>query len=272
MTVDCHTHLLPERLAQAVRGFFARHLDLVTWAYPSDHDEVCARLAAEGIEEAWSLPYAHKPGVAESLNESMAEIVATQADGPVRIIGGATTHPGEDDPATVVRRAVEDLGARVLKLHCSVGDFAPDDPRLDPVWAYTSSIALPTVVHAGHAISGHTHADELTPIATTAQRWPDARIIIAHCGHQAAGAALDLVAGHREVYADLTPVVADPVVVDPGAVAAVGHKVLFGSDAPNTFLTVTESLDWVHAMKLGPEIFAAVTGGNARRLQAQILT
>ncbi|MDQ6796620.1 MAG: amidohydrolase family protein, partial [Actinomycetota bacterium] len=151
-------------------------------------------------------------------NQATATIAAAQADGPVRIVSGATTHHGDDDPLDAVRRAVEDRGARVLKLHCSVGDYTPDDPRLDPVWAYTSSIALPTVVHAGHAISGHTDPDELAHIATVADRWPQARIIIAHCGHAAAATALDLVARHPQLYADLTPVVFDSVAAPPGAV------------------------------------------------------
>lgn len=270
MIVDSHIHLLPERLGTAVRRFFADRLGYESWAYPADHHAVCALLADEGVEEAWTLPYAHKPEVSSGLNQATATIAANQADGPVRIVSGATTHPGDDDPVDAVRRAVEDLGARVLKLHCSVGDYSPDDPRLDPVWAYTSEIALPTVVHAGHAISGHTDADEFAPIATVADRWPQARIIIAHCGHAAAATALDLVARHREVYVDLTPVVSDPVLTPPGAVPAVADKVLFGSDAPNTFVTVTESLAWVTGMGLDPSVHAAVTGGNALRLQAEI--
>ncbi|MDQ6840317.1 MAG: amidohydrolase family protein [Actinomycetota bacterium] len=270
MTVDSHIHLLPERLGVAVRRFFADRLGYQSWAYPVDHDVVCARLAVEGVEEAWNLPYAHKPGIADELNAATAAISAAQADGPVRVVAGATVHPGDDDPLVIVRRAVEDLGARVLKLHCSVGDYDPDDPRLDPVWAYTASIALPTVVHAGHAISGHTGADELVPIATVARRWPQTRIIIAHCGHRAATTALDLVYRHRELYADLTPVVSEPVLAPPEKVATVGDKVLFGSDAPNSFLTVTESLAWVDAMGLEPDVLTAVTGGNARRLQAEI--
>lgn len=272
MTVDSHIHLLPERLGAAVRRFFADRLGHESWAYPADHDVVCARLAAEGVKEAWTLPYARRPGGSDALNSATASIAAEQADGPVRIVAGATTHPGEHDPADTVRRAVEGLGARVLKLHCSVGDFRPDDPRLDPVWAYTSSIALPTVIHAGHAIAGHTDADELAPIATVARRWPQARIIIAHCGHRATATALDLVARHPGLHVDLTPVVHEPVLAPPGAVAAVGDRVLFGSDAPNTFVTVTDSLAWVSTMGLDAAVLAAVTGGNARRLQDEIRT
>ena len=154
--VDAHVHLLPPRLQAAIRGFFhARGFPGDGFAYPADPAEACDRLAAEGIGEVWSLPYARRPGSAAGLNTAMARFAAAHAEGAaVRVIGGCTVHPADGDPASLVRTAVEDLGLRVLKLHCSVGDFAPDDRRLDPVWEYVSAVALPVVLHAGHAPDG----------------------------------------------------------------------------------------------------------------------
>ena len=212
MSVDAHVHLLPPRLQAAIRGFFDGYgIDSGQFAYPTDHGEVCGRLAAEGVTEVWSLPYARRPGSAAELNKSMARLAAGQRGGPVRVIGGCTVHPGDDDPVILLRTAVEDLGLRVLKLHCSVGDFTPDDPRLDPVWAYAAEVALPVVLHAGHASDGHTDEGELRPVAAVARRHPGARVIIAHCGHTASAAALRLVARHENVFADLTPVIHRPV-------------------------------------------------------------
>jgi predicted TIM-barrel fold metal-dependent hydrolase len=252
--VDAHVHLLPPRLQAAIRGFFDRHgIDSGRFAYPADHGEVCDRLAAEGISEVWSLPYARRPGSAADLNESMAGLAAARRGGPVRVIGGCTVHPGDDQPVTLLRSAVEELGLRVLKLHCSVGDFSPDDPRLDPVWAYAAEIALPVVLHAGHA-------------AEVARRHPGARVIIAHCGHPASEAALRLVAEHEHVYADLTPVIHHAVRPPAAQLTALAGKLLFGSDAPNTGLTVTRLLDGLDGPGLPAEAWAALTGGTARRL------
>ena len=192
--------------------FYARGFPGDGFAYPADPAEACDRLAAEGITEAWSLPYARRPGSAADLNQAMARFAAAHADGAgVKVIGGCTVHPADGQPARLVRTAVEDLGLRVLKLHCSVGDFRPDDRRLDPVWEYVSAVALPVVLHAGHAPDGHTEAAELAPVATVARRHPEARIIIAHCGHAASDVALRLVAEHPGVHADLTPVLHQPV-------------------------------------------------------------
>jgi predicted TIM-barrel fold metal-dependent hydrolase len=269
--VDAHVHLLPARLQAAIRGFFdSQGIDSGRFSYPADHGEVCDRLAAEGVSEVWSLPYARRPGSAEDLNKAMAGLAAARRGGPVRVVGGCTVHPGDDQPLTVLRSAVEDMGLRVLKLHCSVGDFSPDDPRLDPVWAYAAEVALPVVLHAGHAADGQTSGAELEPVAAVARRHPGARVIIAHCGYPASEAALRLVTGHENVYADLTPVLHQPVQPAAARLTALAGKVLFGSDAPNTGLTVTQLLDGLAGPDLPGEAWAALTGGAARRLISDV--
>jgi predicted TIM-barrel fold metal-dependent hydrolase len=50
----------------------------------------------------------------------------------------------------------------------------------------------------------------------------------------------------------------------------VADRLLFGSDAPNTSFTVAEALAGLDRLGLGPEQRAAVTGGTARRLLADI--
>jgi uncharacterized protein len=269
--VDAHVHLLPPRLQAAIRVFFDSHgVDSGRFAYPADHGEVCERLAAEGVSEVWSLPYARRPGSAADLNQAMASLAAARRGGPVRVVGGCTVHPCDDQPLTVLRNAVEDMGLRVLKLHCSVGDFSPDDPRLDPVWGYAAEVALPVVLHAGHAADGQTDGAELEPVAAVARRHPGARVIIAHCGYPASEAALRLVAGHENVYADLTPVIYQPVQPAAARLTALAGKVLFGSDAPNTGLTVTQLLDGLPGAELPPAAWAALTGGTARRLVGEV--
>ena len=286
--VDAHVHLLPPRLQAAIRDFFyARGFPGDGFAYPADPAEAGERLAAEGISEAWSLPYARRPGSAAELNRAMAQLAAAHSNGALRVVGGCTVHPADDHPARLVRTAVEDLGLRVLKLHCSVGDFTPDDRRLDPVWEYVSAVALPVVLHAGHAPDGNTEAAELAPVAAVARRHPEARIIIAHCGHAASDVALRLVAEHRWVHADLTPVLHEPVRPAPARLAALAGKLLFGSDAPNTGLTVSDLLAGLAGLAgpagladadgdvgrdggLPEEARAAITGGTARRLLSEV--
>ena len=81
--VDSHVHLLPGRLGEKVRAFFdAGVSSTFTLAYPNNHPVVIDTLAREGVDAIWTLPYAHKPGVAEGLNSASAETVAASAGVP----------------------------------------------------------------------------------------------------------------------------------------------------------------------------------------------
>lgn len=271
MLVDAHTHLLPPRLMAAVRAFFASR-GATSWAYPPGQAETVAMLAAEGVDELWSLPYAHKPGAALAMNEASAATVAQFAAGPVTVVGGATVHPGDEDPVAVVTDAVDRLGLRVLKLHCSVGRFDLEDDRLAPVLHFAAERRLPVVVHLGRAESGRTEDAELPELDRVAGAHPDTRLVLAHCGHHAGPAALDLLDRHPSLHADLTPVVSEPAVLDADHVAALAGKLLFGSDAPNARRTVTEDLAEVRSYGLDAAAEAAILGGNARRLIADVLT
>jgi hypothetical protein len=267
--VDSHVHLLPSPLADKVRAFFEAHIsrELV---YPIEHRAVLDALARAGVVEVWSLPYSHNREIAAGLNAASAETVQALAAHPVRVIGGATIHPEDEAPERLLREAFEHHRLRVLKLHCSVGKFDADDQRLDPTWAFVTAHRIPVVVHLGHATSGHTRGEELLPVARVAERFPEARVIIAHCGHPAMDQALDLVERHAQVYADLTPVVADPVRPAAERIVRVAHKLLFGSDAPNVAIPVEQSIAALRALALGPEVENDLFGGTARRLVAAV--
>ena len=262
MLVDAHVHLLPERLAAKIRRFFEarRSPPLI---YPYEPQAARAALVAAGVGRCWSLPYAHKGGVAAGLNHWMAE---TWGRDPF-VVPGATVHP-DDDVGAVVREAAGVLGLRVFKIHCSVGAFAPDDPRLDPLWALASARACPVVVHGGSAPEGTTSEDEVAAIGRAAARFPDARIIVAHFGAPAAGRVAELVRQTRAVYADLTPMVGTPVEPGRSLLAGIERRVLFGSDTPNVGVTIESSIARVRGLHLSQDDEGAILGGTAEALLA----
>lgn len=268
--VDAHVHLLPGKLAEKVRAFFLEHIE-ATLAFPLDHVTILAMLARSGINTVWSLPYAHKAGVAAGLNASSAEIAGRFAGNPVTVVGGATVHPQDSDPLAIVREAREVHGLKVLKLHCSVGNFQVDDLGLDGVWQFVSERRMPVVIHLGHAVSGRTTTEELAPLEQVAVRFPEARLIIAHCGHRAGPQALDLIEKYPNLFADLTPVVTEPVALPAARVNRLAARLLFGSDAPNTALSIEQCLAHIRGFGLEPAAEAAILGGTARRLLSEVI-
>jgi predicted TIM-barrel fold metal-dependent hydrolase len=258
--VDSHVHLLPERLAAAIRKFFVER-GAPRLLYPYAPGAAREALAAAGVGRCWSLPYAHRGGVAASLNRWMAETFA----GDTFVVPGATVHP-DDDVARVVAEAHVTLGLRVFKIHCSVGRFSADDRRLDPLWRRASETGSPVVVHPGSAHDGTATVGEVDAVAAAASRWPDARIIVAHFGSPATVRTLDLLSRTRAVHADLVPVVADPVSLPRSAITGLERRILFGSDTPTVAVSIEDSIASVRAWGLSPEDEDAVLGGNADRL------
>lgn len=269
--VDSHVHLLPGRLGEKVRAFFDAGIGTGTpLAYPNDHDYVVQSLHREGVDILWTLPYAHKPGISEGLNEAAMHTVQQFADSPVSIVGGLTVHPADNDPVSIVQHAVDELGLRVLKLHCSVGSFSIDDSRLRSVFSFANERRLPVVVHLGHNVNGRTEAQELPAIAVTADLYPHMPMILAHCGHHSAPAALQLMHQHPTLHADLTPVVHEFPDVDSENLEFLSNRILFGTDTPNTAISVTDCLNWVTAMNLSPAALSSILGANALALIANV--
>ncbi len=259
--VDAHTHLFPERLAAAIRAFFVQYLSPDAFHYPHAWREARGVLQAAGLSRCWSLPYVRQPKGAPALNRWMAETFADDAF----VEPGATVHPG-DDVRAVVEEAVKMLGLRLFKLHCSVGNFALTDQRLDPLWRRLSEAGMPVVVHLGRSVAGNTEGSELADLEAMARRWPSAKIILAHCAAPAVEEALALLRRYPNLHADLTPVVFHLAPLQPGSLAGLEDRILFGSDMPNVVVKVEDALQAIRALGLSAEHEAQVLGGNAERL------
>ena len=271
--VDSHVHLLPGRLGEKVRAFFDLGIgSRMQLAYPNDHEFVVDSLHREGVDAFWTLPYAHKPGVARGLNEASAATARQFAEAPIQIVPGLAVHPGDDDALSIVQDGVDSLALRVLKLHCSVGSFTIDDPKLKQVFAFANERRLPVIVHLGHNVNGRTEAEELPSIAKVSDDFPDLPMILAHCGHHSAPTALQLMREHPSLYADLTPVVSEFPEVDVESLEQLSDRILFGTDAPNTALSVTDCLRWLTEMNLSQNALTSIIGENASRLTSQVRT
>ena len=254
---------MPDRLALAIRRYFDDHMGWGLLAYPGVLKDDVVRAEREAdVARFWALPYAHKAGVAGELNEWMAAEVAPLAGA----VAAATFHPGDAELPALVTRAFDGLGLRVAKLHCSVGGFAPDDARLEPLWDAAEARGIPVVVHAGHHANGRTDADELAPIDRVATAHPRLRLVIAHAGQPAVDAALDLLDRHPALLADLTsaPEWRYPLPIE--RLEAHADRLLFGSDCPNTTFTIGASLEGIRRLGLGAAALRAILGENALRL------
>ena len=257
--IDAHVHGFPERLALAVRNKLNR--DGVLTAGPL-LAEVAASVTAQGFDAAWLLPYAHRAGVAESVNEWSA---AAGRAHPC-LVAGATFHPADPDLARLVERALVELELKVVKLHCSVGSFSPSTPQLEPLWRMAAARAVPVVIHAGQHAPGATAAHDLDDLEPVLRAHPDLPLVLAHTGHPNTARALELMDRYPSLYADLTPVWDQPVQVSATELTALPGRFLFGSDAPNNPVPAGTQAERFTTLGLDPHILAQVLGGAAAAL------
>lgn len=257
--VDAHVHGFPDKLAERVRAALNSSGLLSGGVLIGD---VSRRIEEAGFDAAWLLPYAHKAGVAADVNEWSAAEVTRYAN----LVPGATFHPDDPDIERLVRRALVELKLRVVKLHCSVGNFSVDDARLEPLWRIAADQGVPVTVHAGRESPGIAAAHEVERLAGVLAAHPSLKFVLAHSGLPELESTVSLMRRYSNLYGDLTPVWQQPVPVTPTLLEEFQGRFLFGSDAPNCPTPAEELASRFEEMPLAEEVRAFVMGGTADRL------
>ena len=268
--IDVHVHLHPPRLARAIEHHFADRHGWVA-AHSFEPAAVAATLAEHGVERFCVFSYAHRPGIARSLN---AWLAATAKTLPGAVALG-TVHPDDPDLPAVVPEAVDDLGLVGIKLHCSVQRVTADDRRLDPLYERLEAEGRPLVIHAGTM----PYRDEWTGVArfeAVMKRFPALRACVAHLGCFEAERFLALTAEYPSLYVDTAMALAPAAarwVGDPGPIPTAlllrhQDRIIHGSDFPIIPYPYEEEYRWAAGRALPAEVRAKIFGGNARRFLA----
>jgi predicted TIM-barrel fold metal-dependent hydrolase len=264
--VDAHVHILPDEILQAIQDWFVRE---VSWTLPDVTTAEIAMNIDAHLDGAVIFPYAHRPGVAQEMNQT----VAHWQDRLAHTVGLATVHAGDDDPAAVIQDGL-DSGLHGIKLHCPVQGFSPNDPRLDPVYKLAVSRDLPTIIHA----SSHPfyRESEIVGPESTAEvlaRFPDLRLCIPHLGLFETHAFLDLADEYETLVFDTAVAVGEPVHDLIGTrddefpadrIRTYADRIMFGSDYP----TFPVSVDYSDVVDTTARLFQqnqeAIFSENAR--------
>lgn len=266
--VDVHTHFMAPQVMAKVWAYFDAAGPLLGRPWPityrwSDEERV-AHLRSMGVKAFSALSYAHRPGVAGFMNDWTLAF-ADRTPGALR---SATFYP-EPEAATYVPQLVAD-GVDVFKVHVQVGDFAPDDPLLEPVWAALADSGTPIVLHAG---SGPAPGDHTGPagVADVLSRHPDLALVIAHLGMPEIDEFLDLAERYPNVRLDTTMVFVDfwglPVPAAlPTRLAQLQDRILFGTDFPNIPYAYAHQVEVLLRLDLGDDWMRSVLWHNGARL------
>jgi predicted TIM-barrel fold metal-dependent hydrolase len=268
---DAHTHFLPPRVMAKVREQFDTAGPLIGRPWPLRYrepdDELVETLRGFGVRRFSALPYAHRPGMAEWLNDWAAGF----SDRVPECLRSATFYP-EPGAADYVRTRL-DAGAEIFKVHVQVGGFDVRNPLLTETWGVLEDAGTPVVVHAGSGPVGTPYTGP-GPVAELLAEFPRLALVVAHLGAPEYAEFLALAERYERVLVDTTMVFTS-FFDDLGAayprellprLRDLQPKILLGSDFPNIPYPYGEQLDGLASLDLGDDWLRAVCWENGVRL------
>jgi predicted TIM-barrel fold metal-dependent hydrolase len=266
--VDVHTHFMAPPIMAKVWAYFDAAGPMLGREWPITYrgtdEERVEQLRAMGVRKFSALSYAHKPGIAGFMNDWTLAF----ADRTPDALRCATFYP-EPDAATYVPQLLAD-GVELFKVHVQVGNFAPNDPLLEPVWGALAESGTPIVLHAG---SGPAPGAYTGPagVADVLSRHPDLALVIAHLGMPEFADFLDLADRHEHVRLDTTMAFVDfwdapvPDGIEP-RLLALQDKILFGTDFPNIPYPYEHQIEVLQRLDLGDDWMRSVLWHNGAEL------
>jgi uncharacterized protein len=231
VTVDAHMHvgefpLFNVRLdAEGLAGIFSKHqIDAGMVFHP---DNAMVRQVVEQVEPAYGFYWANpkRPGFVEE--------AATFLDHP-KFLG--------------------------VKMHPLMDGYHPNDPAVHPLIRLLVERDIPVLIHCGHPIFTLPWS-----IEELIANFPEAKVILGHMGHGNIiyiNACIDIADRHPNVYLETSGMPEHAKIA--AAVDRVGHRVLYGSDAP--FHDPSVEMLKVKVSGLDDSGVQAVLHDNAERL------
>lgn len=198
------------------------------------------------------------------------EVAATVAQAPDRLIGVGSVDISKPMAAMrEVRRCVQELGFKAIRILPWLWEVPPTDRRFYPVYAACCEMNVPFCTQIGH--TGPLMPSEVgRPIYLdqVAIDFPELTIVGGHIGYPWTDEAIAVATKHERVYIDTSAYTAQRY---PAALVEYmkGHgrtKVLFGSNYP--MIMPAKALEHLDTLGLAAEARALFLAGNARRVYA----
>lgn len=267
--IDVHVHFMEPSILAKVWAYFDSAGPKLGRPWPiwyriSDEERV-ATLRGLGVRGFSALSYAHRPGVAGFMNDWNREFAARHPQS----LYSATFYPEPEAGQYVAGLITDDV--EVFKAHMQVGEFAADDPLLDPVWEVLEKSGVPLVLHAGSGPAPGLHTGP-SSVRRVLERWPDLTLVIAHLGMPEYGEFMQLAREFPNVFLDTTMTFVDffegpgfpEIPIEP--LVELQSKILFGSDFPNIPYPYAHQVEALDRLNLGEDWMRDVLWNNPSRL------
>ncbi len=234
---------------------------------PTEELPVSATIAAmdqAGVEKslisAWVAP--------RNVMISNDEVAAFVAEAPDRLIGvGSVDISKPMEAVHDIRRCVQELGFKAIRVLPWLWEAPPTDRRFYPVYTACCDLGVPFCTQIGH--TGPLMPSEVgRPIYLdqVALDFPDLAIVGGHIGYPWTEEAIAVATKHQNVYIDTSAYTAKRY---PDNLVAYmkGHgrtKVMFGTNYP--MMTPGQALNGLEALALDDQVRGLFLSGNAERV------
>jgi uncharacterized protein len=232
--IDAHIHLFPDELFAAVWKWFDAH----GWPirYRLGSEEILSYLFDRGVSHIIGLQYAHKPGIARSLNQYMASL----CDRHDRLTGMATVYPGEPGAEDILTEGFR-MGLKGIKLHAHVQCFDMQSQSMKTIYRVCSDHGRPLVIHAGREPKSPAYSCDPYLICQSGfvrnvlLDYPDLRVCVPHLGADEFDDYARMLDQFDNLWLDTTMMLADylPCASVPELAKLRPDRIMFGTDFPN---------------------------------------
>jgi predicted TIM-barrel fold metal-dependent hydrolase len=196
------------------------------------------------------------------------EVAGFVAEAPDRLIGvGSVDISKPMDAVREIRRCVNELGFKAIRVLPWLWEVPPTDRRFYPVYVTCAELGVPFCTQIGH--TGPLMPSEVgRPIYLdqVALDFPELKIVGGHIGYPWTDEAIALVTKHENVFIDTSAYTIKrypPALID--FMKGHGrHKVLFGTNYP--MIEPAKALKGLDTIGLDAEARALFLGGNAKRV------
>ena len=261
MRVDVHTHVWPDKIAEAV---LQSMVDLFGYAAVGINtvDGIKAHMREAGVDKSIVLGVAMRADQVRRTNDWLISIQDEM------LVPFGAIHPGFEDKAGEVRRLREN-GIKGIKLHPMMNSFYPDAPEMLPVYEEMGE-SMVLEIHSGrfaHTPKGEPIFAAPERIANVARLFPRLKIIALHLGgFYMLDEAERYLIGKENVLIDTTwppslrEVAAETLtrIIDKHG----SHKVCFGTDFP--LASMTKDSEYVLGLPMSDGHKERILGENAR--------
>lgn len=269
---DCHVHLFPDRLFQAIWGWFARfgwdvpyaRLPLAYYLY---------YLQDLGVHKAFLLPYCHKSGMAMDLNGWVCSVCREHS----WLIPFAGIHPQDEDVGHILSTCLDSWRFAGVKQQLAVIKYPADHPDLYPIYEHVHKRGKILVIHAGTAPYEPGQAEfaalGLGRLQPVLRDFPGLRVVVPHFGLDELELAQEILACYPQVYVDTSWALANPKLkVSEEELSrfmdSFENQILFGTDFPILEHSPRDMLEAMQRLVPDPEARQKILWENARELVA----